>query len=65
MPFWQSVLGPFLAVAWLIGVIAVQMRLQFELYEMLLTEALGQSGDCAAQKQGSGASCRNGVIDLN
>ncbi len=56
MPFWQSVLGPFLAVAWLIGLIAVRMRLQFELYEMLLTDALRQSGDCAAQKQGSGAS---------
>ncbi|WP_129136786.1 hypothetical protein [Luteimonas sp. YGD11-2] len=40
VPLWAAVLGPFLVVTWLIGVIAVRMRLQLELYEAVLEEAL-------------------------
>lgn len=40
VPLWQAVLGPFLVVTWCIGIIAVRMRLSYELYEAVLSDAL-------------------------
>ncbi len=40
VPLWQGVLAPILVVTWWVGVIAVRMRLTYELYAMVLTDAL-------------------------
>lgn len=40
VPYWQALLGPFLVVSWCLGVVAVRMRLQYDLYERVLTDAL-------------------------
>ena len=53
IPLWAAVLGPFLVVTWLIGVIAVRMRLQLELYEAVLADALRHLDAGAANRTGN------------
>lgn len=43
VPFWQAVLGPFLVVTWCIGIVAVRMRLSYELYDLVLSDALDKA----------------------
>ncbi|WP_139202865.1 hypothetical protein [Pseudoxanthomonas sp. GM95] len=40
LPSWLTGLGLFLVVTWVIGLVAVNMRLRIQLYEMLLADAL-------------------------
>jgi hypothetical protein len=53
VPLWQAVVGPFIVVTWCLGIMAVRMRLSYELYEVVLADALATM---APSVKGAGAS---------
>lgn len=48
IPLWQAILGMFLALTWLVASIGAHMRLRMQLYEWLLSDAVGQHAEPAA-----------------
>lgn len=55
IPLWQTFAGIFISIVYLLGLLAIRMRLSLQLYEAVLVDALDHKNS-AAQGNGDGSS---------